>query len=330
MPKLLRSFLKFTIISLAVFCSLSSIGQINTNIITADASGCTGMTNYSGGEENHRIYYYPGSATSTSQTPATLTASSPSGNPMTFVWMKFVIVLDDAANDPKNGWKQVGTDANVTTSVLPNQGIGAYLVYTYDAAGVFAGYDLIWVLVTRLQPTQVPSANITNNTTDCDGPNTINGTTTGTSNGLILAPANTPYSYSVPPPLPLIINSNSTISINFQGTQPNTLAPLVFAIEGPSSCDNPIVYLGSVPGFSPASGTAPATGAFNPGGCNNGTPVNFDLSFTNVPGTVYSACGITTGADPSTGSYYAIPPASAIPTPQSFDFSPLYGCDATN
>ena len=315
-------------IATLVFCMclcLPMVAQINTNIITANASGCEGLTNYSSGGENHRIYYYPGSSTSTSQTPATLTATSPSGAPVTFVWMKFVVDL----NIPRNGWQQVQVDQNVTNSNLSNQGIGAYLVYVYDASGNFIDYDLCWVLITRLQPSQMPSAVINNSTSDCDGPNTINGLTTGTASGLIIAPANTPYSYAEPPTLPLMVNANSTISVNFIATQPNTLASLVFAIEGPITCNSPIVYLGSVAGFSPAVGSTAATGTFNPANCTNPSTA-FDFTFSNVPGSIYNACDITTGADLSTGIYYANPSGTANPTPDVYDFNPLMGCDASN
>ena len=296
-------------------------GQINTNIITADAPGCEGLTNYSSGGENHRIYYYPGSSTSTSQTPATLTATSPTGGPATFVWMKFVIDL----TNPRNGWNQVQIDQGVTSSSLANQGLGAYLVYVYDASGTFLDYDLCWVLVTRLQPTQMPSANITNNDSNCNGPNTIYGTTTGTANGLVLAPTNSLYSYAEPPPLPLIVNSTTTFSVNFQGTQATSVTQLVFALEGPSSCNNPILYLGSVPDFS-----GPSTGTFNPAGCSSGSSFSFDFTFTNIPGSIYNACNISNGTDATTDSYYGNPSGTANPIPTLYDFSIFDGCDATN
>jgi gliding motility-associated-like protein len=302
--------------ALALVAALLSYLVTSSQIITS--TGCEGLTNYTNGDPNHRVFYFP----FTTNTPGVLSANSAA--PLTYVWSKYVIEVVNAA---RNGWVQVQLDANATSSSIINQGMGAYLLQRFDGAGNYVDHEICWIQVLR-PPAALPEANITNSNADCDGPVVVNGQANGTSIGILtiggsIANPATIYSYSEVPPLPVLINASTEIEVCIEGSQ-NNLSNLVFGLVGPESCNSPVVILGSTPNLTPPvqNPADAATGNFN---CNFNGTVNYNLCFTNdAADGAFNICSVSNGV--FSGNVFSTANNANIP----FDWSPIYGCDATN
>ncbi|MFM7104562.1 MAG: hypothetical protein ACKOW8_03505, partial [Flavobacteriales bacterium] len=194
------------------FRALASVAALLSYLVTSSqiitSTGCEGLTNYTNGDPNHRVFYFP----FTTNTPGVLSANSAA--PLTYVWSKYVIEVVNAA---RNGWVQVQLDANATSSSIINLGMGAYLLQRFDGAGNYVDHEICWIQVLR-PPAALPEANITNSNADCDGPVVVNGQANGTSIGILtiggsIANPATIYSYSEVPPLPVLINASTEIEV---------------------------------------------------------------------------------------------------------------------
>jgi gliding motility-associated-like protein len=261
-------------ISIFLFSSGNVFSQITGNGATT-----TQPTSYTDGSPNDVIYIYcipPGGNAS----QGSLTANSPTGaGSFTFTWFQY--------NSASNSLSPYTTDVGVNTSTINNLSSGGYFVSITDNSNNNVGCFMAWVF---------------NNETNLDA-GTINTNCGGFNLNGIADPV-ADFVYYNPPPLPMIIDANTQITVCFDATH-TYVSDIGFFLVSPSGTTITL---------------APNPQAINAGNgccCNSGNNVN-NLCFTTVPSGGLFVCGF---GSPLTGTFSAYENTS-------IDWSPIYGQDA--
>ena len=194
-------------------------------------------------------------------------------------------------NAVNNTWDPLTVQINQPTSTINPVTSGGYRVVVTDGNGNNAGCFRAWVWIKQntVSITQVPAG--------CS-PYNLEGTMT----------TNDFFTYYNPPADPFIVGPNTTITVCFSANH-TYVSDLAFYLVGPPSCGSPTVLLSPNPG---AIGQGPI--------CNNGDNVN-NLCFTTNPAANLNVC---ISGTPLSGTYSSYGPGN---TP--INWSPIYGCDAT-
>lgn len=266
--------MKILLSLLLLFPTIFSFSQITGNGATT-----TQNTAYTDGSPNDVIYIYcilPGAPAN----QGSLTATPPSGSgPWNFEWFQY--------NSGSNSLTPFVTDNGVNSSTINNLASGGYFVSITDNSGANVGCYMAWVFNNE---TLLDAGTIN---TNCGGFN-LNGTANPVAD----------FVYYNPPPLPMIIDANTTISVCFDATH-TYVSDIGFFLVSPSGTTITL---------------APNPQAINAGNgccCNSGNNVN-NLCFTTVPSGGLFVCG---AGVPLTGTYSAY-------EGNTIDWSPLYGQDA--
>ncbi len=266
--------MKNLLLFIVLFFTINTFSQISGNGATT-----TQPTVYTDGSPNDVIYIYcipPGGATN----QGSLTANSPvGGGPFTFTWYQY--------NSASNSLSPYTTDVGVNSSTINNLPSGGYFVSITNNAGTNVGCYMAWVFNNETNL----DAGIIN--TNCGGFN-LNGTADPVAD----------FVYYNPPPLPMFIDANTTITVCFDATH-TYVSDIGFFLISPTGTTIPL---------------SPNPQAINAGNgccCNSGNNVN-NLCFTTVPSGGLFVCSSGT---PLTGTYSAY-------ENNTIDWSPLYGEDA--
>jgi len=278
------------VLSIFFFGILSSA---SAQIISCPTASDRQLTAYTNGQPNDSIFFICGINPVVASTNLIAIAPVGTTGPYNVVWQQFVPAT--------NSWNSILTQSAVALpTTLNGVGAGGYRVIVLDASNNPVGIDIAWVCEIDANPTV-----------------TVNNIAPGCAPFLILQGfvnmgSITPY-YNPPVDLatPLIIGPSSNISVCFTGTH-TWNSDLAFQLVGPASCGSPVVTLSP---FSTVQGQVV--------NCNAND--NFtNLCFTNAAANTTSFDICTAGGN-MTGTYgnYGIPPGTDI------DWSPLYGCNAT-
>lgn len=196
-------------------------------------------------------------------------------------------------NPSTNNWDPFTVVNGAPTSTISNLNGGLYRVTIVDGTGAVVGCYRAWISIVTA-PTTVDVAPIP---PGC-GAVQLNGTINyGSATQLYNPPAD-----------PFLIDASTTITVCFSATH-SWISDLGFYLVGPASCGSPVVLLSPNPG---------AIGQNNI--CNSANNVS-NLCFTTSAAPNFNAC---TATGPYSGTYDSYGPSS---TP--INWSPLYGCDAT-
>ena len=269
------------------------VSSASAQIITCPSASDRQLTAYTNGQQNDSIFFICGINPIVATTDLIAVAPAGSIGPYNIIWQQFVPAT--------NSWTNLLT---LNTITLPNTltgvGAGGYRAIVQDAFGQVIEVDVAWVC----EINALPSVSINNINPGCGAFMILSG---NVNMGNITGYYNPPADIATP----LIVNANTDFTVCFTGTHTFN-SDMIFQLVGPASCGSPVVTLSP---FTTAIG--------QPVNCNPND--NFtNLCFTNT-GTTASFNMCTAGAN-MTGSYgnYGITPGTAI------DWSPLYGCDATD
>ncbi len=269
------------------------VSSASAQIITCPSASDRQLTAYTNGQQNDSIFFICGINPIVATTDLIAVAPAGSIGPYNIIWQQFV--------PASNSWTNLLT---LNTITLPNTltgvGAGGYRAIVQDAFGQVIEVDVAWVC----EINALPSVSINNINPGCGAFMILSG---NVNMGNITGYYNPPADIATP----LIVNANTDFTVCFTGTHTFN-SDMIFQLVGPASCGSPVVTLSP---FTTAIG--------QPVNCNPND--NFtNLCFTNT-GTTASFNMCTAGAN-MTGSYgnYGIDPGTAI------DWSPLYGCDATD
>ncbi len=268
------------ILALAVLSLMTVLAY--SQIITSSGFASRSLTAYTNGATNDSIYFYCNGGL------GTLTAT-PQGTgvaPFDFTWQQFSTV--------SNSFVAFSTEVDVAVSTITSLQPGGYRVTITDSNGDIVGCDRAWIA----QVLSNPSVNVNPMAPGCGNVNLNGQVTYGTA---------TPY-YNVPPD-PMVVNSNTEISICFTGTH-TWVSDLAFYLVGPASCGSPTILLSPNPGAI-GQGTV----------CNGGDNIS-NLCFSTESTNNLNVCN---GAPFTlTGTY-----GTYGPTNTAINWVPLEGCDAT-
>ncbi|MCC6700259.1 MAG: gliding motility-associated C-terminal domain-containing protein [Fluviicola sp.] len=192
-------------------------------------------------------------------------------------------------------WEPYITQTGMTSTInnLPSDG---YRVEIRDASNALVNCFMAWVWNLN---TQVVA---NNSVTSCSN-TALNGTVNTSGN----------FSYYNPPPPQSLINPSTTITVCFTATH-TYVSDLGFYLVGPPGCGSPTIPL------------MPHPELINSGNgccCNGGNNVNNLCFTTNMVGNI-EPCS---AAVPLTGTYSGY--SSSFGDNVSINWSPLYGCNAT-
>lgn len=183
-----------------------------------------------------------------------------------------------------------------TTSTINNLPSDGYRVEIRDASNALVNCFMAWVWNLN---TQVVA---NNSVTSCSN-TALNGTVNTSGN----------FTYYNPPPPQSLINPSTTITVCFTATH-TYVSDLGFYLVGPPGCGSPTIPL------------MPHPELINSGNgccCNSGSNVNNLCFTTNMVGNI-EPCS---AAVPLTGTYSGY--SSSFGDNVSINWSPLYGCNAT-
>lgn len=269
------------------------VSSASAQIITCPTASDRQLTAYTNGQQNDSIFFICGINPIVATTDLIAVAPAGSIGPYNIIWQQFVPAT--------NSWTNLLT---LNTITLPNTltgvGAGGYRAIVQDAFGQVIEVDVAWVC----EINALPSVSINNINPGCGAFMILSG---NVNMGNITGYYNPPADIATP----LIVDANTDFTVCFNGTHTFN-SDMIFQLVGPASCGSPVVTLSP---FTTALG--------QPVNCNPND--NFtNLCFTNT-GTTASFNMCTAGAN-MTGSYgnYGITPGTPI------DWSPLYGCDATD
>ncbi len=193
-----------------------------------------------------------------------------------------------------NSWINYSSESNVPSSTITGLNPNGYRVTIVDGVGALVGCYRAWI-VQVLSPPSVDVAPIPPSCSSVALHGTIDyGTRTPIYN---------------PPPDPLIIDASTEITVCFTANH-TFVSDLGFYLIGPPACGSPVIPLSPNPGSLNSSNNV----------CNSGNNVS-NLCFSTASSTNLNVC---TASTPLTGTYGSYG-AGATP----INWSPLYGCDAT-
>jgi gliding motility-associated-like protein len=204
------------------------------SVAQLSGTGCLGETNYTDGQPNDPVYYYP-----VGQLGQLTVVPEVAGTSFNFVWYRYV---------PGNlTWTPFQTQNNQATSTISNLQPGAYFVSIRNTANVFLGCYRAWIV----RVLQEPQVDVQPIAPGCSGPISLVGTFT---QGQISPISNLPESQ-------MFIDANTEITVCFSGTH-SWVSDLAFYLRGPSSCGSANLLL------------MPNPGTLGLGNCNMGDNMN--------------------------------------------------------
>jgi gliding motility-associated-like protein len=219
-------------------------------------TGCLGETNYTDGQPNDPVYYYP-----VGQLGELTVVPEVAGSSFNFVWYRYT---------PGNlTWASYLTQNNQPTSTISNLQPGAYFVSIRNTANAIVGCYRAWIV----RVLQEPVVEVQPIAPGCSGPISLVGTYTP---GQISPISNLPESQ-------MFINANTEITVCFSGTH-TWVSDLAFYLRGPASCGNVNLLL------------MPNPGALGLGNCNMGDNLNnlcFSTESTNNLNVCTAAAPLT-------------------------------------
>ena len=183
------------------------------------SSGCAGETNYTDGQPNDAVYFFPSGVNG----DLTVTPEV-AGNSFTFKWYRFITGT--------NAWALYQTVNNVPNSTLNNLIPAAYQVVVIQGGNTVGCYRA-WIAQILVEP----QVNIEPIGPGCNGPIALQGSYTP---GQMTAISNLPEAQ-------LLINSDTQISVCFSGNH-TWISDLAFYVKGPATCGSPTVLLSPNPG----------------------------------------------------------------------------------
>jgi len=264
---------------LILFVFLVFLNTRNFAQLTGNAATTTQSTVYTDGSANDVIHIYcipPGG----NANQGSLTANPPGGTgPWNFEWFQY--------DSSVNSLNPFSTDNGVNSSTISNLASGGYFVSITDNTGANVGCFMAWVFNNET----ILDAGAIN--VGCGGFN-LNGTVDPVAD----------FVYYNPPPLPMLIDANTQITVCFDASH-TYVSDIGFFLVSPSGTTITL---------------APNPQAINGGNgccCNGGNNVN-NLCFTTVPSGGLFVCGF---GSPLVGTYSAYENTT-------IDWSPIFGQDA--